>query len=128
MALTRAPRKCGKHRTYNPFRIRTYEKFSCKSCRIRTYKKPGGGGYGYEVSRSAKNAKLARYKEGTVSGFDLAGGGVPGHGRAAEIRFVGHVAGQRGVVAENGVFRYRLAVLHALEKFPEVGLFFVPGD
>src|SRR6266705_3139031 len=28
----------------NPFRIRTYEKFSCKSFRIRTYKNVGGGG------------------------------------------------------------------------------------
>src|SRR6266705_1988667 len=30
-------------RSTNLFRIRTYEKFSCKSFRIRTYKNPGGG-------------------------------------------------------------------------------------
>src|SRR2546425_923748 len=75
-----------------------------------------------------KKRETRRYKERTVSGFDLAGGCVPGHGRAAEIRFVGHVARQRGVVAESGVFRHRLAVLHALEKFPEMRFFLVPGD
>src|SRR6266566_685757 len=31
--------------TYNSFRIHTYEKSSCKSFRIRTCKKVGGGGY-----------------------------------------------------------------------------------
>src|SRR6266702_1503706 len=34
---------CGKQRTYNPFRIRTYEKFSRNPCRIRTYKNRGVG-------------------------------------------------------------------------------------
>src|SRR6266568_9167046 len=76
----------------------------------------------------SKKRETRRYQERTVSGFDLAGGGVPGHGRAAEIRFVGHVARQRRVVAENGVFRHRLAVLHALEEFPEMRFFLVPGD
>src|SRR2546430_17695925 len=46
----------------------------------------------------------------------------------AEIRFVGHVAGQRGVVAENGVFGYLLAVPYALEVLPEMRSFLVPGD
>jgi len=36
--------KCGKQRTYNPFRIRTYEKSGCNSFRIRTYKNEGVGG------------------------------------------------------------------------------------
>ncbi len=31
------------NRAYNPFRIRTYEKFSCNPCRIRTYRKWGVG-------------------------------------------------------------------------------------
>jgi len=60
-------------------------------------------------------------------GFDLVGGGVPGDGGLAEIGFVGHVAGQRGVVAEDGVFGDLLMIAHALEKSPEVGFFSVPG-
>src|SRR6267143_1548040 len=64
----------------------------------------------------------------TELGFDLAGGGVPGDGGVAEIGFVGHVAGQRGVVAEDGVFGDLLMVSHALEKSPEVRFFFVPGS
>src|SRR6266702_271721 len=86
------------------------------------------GGVGVWSIPVSRKCETRRYQERTVSGFDLAGGGVPGHGRAAEIRFVGHVAGQRGVVAENGVFRHRLAVLHALEEFPEMRFFLVPGD
>jgi hypothetical protein len=35
---------CGKQTTYNPSRIRTYEKLARNSFRIRTYKKPGGAG------------------------------------------------------------------------------------
>src|SRR5467141_1511334 len=62
------------------------------------------------------------------SGFDLVGGGVPGDGGLAEIGFVGHVAGQRGVVAEDGVFGYLLAIPHALEVLPEMRFFLVPGD
>src|SRR5713226_10112810 len=61
-------------------------------------------------------------------GFDLVGGGVPGDGGLAEIGLVGHVAGQRGVVAEDGVFGDLLVVAHALEKSPEVRFFFVPGS
>src|SRR6266436_7934898 len=60
------------------------------------------------------------------SGFDLVGGGVPGDGSLAEVGFVGHVAGQGGVVAEDGVFGDLLMVTRALEKSPEVRLFFVP--
>src|SRR6266478_9853662 len=61
-------------------------------------------------------------------GFDLAGGGVPSDCGVAEIGFVGHVAGQRGVVAEDGVFGDLLMISHALEKSPEVGFFLVPGS
>src|SRR5260370_13028081 len=64
----------------------------------------------------------------TASGLDLVGGGVPGDGGIAEIGLVGHVAGQRGVVAEDGVFGDLLVVAHALEKSPEVRFFFVPGS
>jgi hypothetical protein len=34
--------KCGKQTTYNPFKIRTYQKRARNPFRIRTYKKPGG--------------------------------------------------------------------------------------
>src|SRR6267378_1526793 len=61
-------------------------------------------------------------------GFDLAGGGVPSDCGVAEVGFVGHVAGQRGVVAEDGVFGDLLMISHALEKSPEVGFFLVPGS
>src|SRR6266567_40212 len=66
--------------------------------------------------------------EGAKSGFDLAGGGVPGDGAFAEIGFVGHVASQGSVVAEDGVFGDWLAVAHALEELPEVRLFFIEGN
>src|SRR6266700_5352640 len=66
--------------------------------------------------------------EGAKSGFDLAGGGVPGDGAFAEIGFVGHVASQGSVVAEDGVFGDWLAVAHALEEFPKVRFFFVEGN
>jgi hypothetical protein len=42
-------------------------------------------------------------------GFNRVGGDVLGDGGFAEIGFVGHVAGQRGVVAEDGVFGDLLA-------------------
>src|SRR6266850_80846 len=61
-------------------------------------------------------------------GFDLAGGGVPSDCGVAEIGFVGHVAGQRGVVAEDCVFGNLLMVSHALEISPEVWFFLVPGS
>src|SRR5712664_3474486 len=64
----------------------------------------------------------------TCSGLDLVGGRVPRDGGVAEVGLVSHVAGQGGVVAENGVFGDGLVVLDALEKFPEVRLFLVPGD
>jgi len=48
----------------------------------------------------------------------LVGGGVPGDG-AYGIGFVGHVAGEGGVVTEDGVFGDLLMVAHALEESPE---------
>src|SRR6266852_6174580 len=59
--------------------------------------------------------------------FDRVGGGVPGDGGLAEIGFVGHVAGQRGVVAEDSVLCNLLVVAYALEKSPQVRFFIVPG-
>src|SRR5713226_6150594 len=59
--------------------------------------------------------------------LDLVGGGVPGDGGFAEIGFVGHVAGEGGVVAEDGVFCDLLMIAHTLEKPPEVRFLSVPG-
>src|SRR6266446_1820864 len=77
-----------------------------------------------EVGRSV----LRPYKKIAKLGFDLVGGGVPGDGGVAEVRFVGHVAGQRRVVAEDGVLGYLLAIPHALKVLPEMRFFRVPGD
>src|SRR5437764_6618155 len=62
------------------------------------------------------------------SGFDLVGGGVPGDGGSAEVGLVGHVASQRGVVAEDSVFRDLLMVARPLKKPPEVRFLFIPGS
>jgi hypothetical protein len=56
------------------------------------------------------------------SGFDLAGGGVPGDSGAAEIGFVGHVAGECSIVTEDGVFSDGLAGFDGAEKGPEMRL------
>src|SRR5712671_619910 len=81
------------------------------------------------VDTGTRGAKISRpNREITDSGFDLVGGGVPGDGGFAEIGFVGHVAGQRRVVTEDGVFGNLLMVSHALEESPEVGFFLVPGS
>src|SRR5437762_6808059 len=54
-------------------------------------------------------------------GLDGAGGGVPGDGDvAAEAGLVHHVAGESGVVAEDGVFGERLAGFDRREVGPEV--------
>src|SRR5712664_469167 len=53
---------------------------------------------------------------------------VPGSGSFAEVGFVGQVAGQRGVVAEDYVFNAGWAGAHGLEVGPEVRLFLVPGN
>src|SRR5438132_7336830 len=63
-----------------------------------------------------------------MSGFDLVGGSVPGDGGSAEMGLVGHVASQRGVMTEDGVFSDLLMVARALEKSPEVRFFFIPGS
>src|SRR6266567_7545362 len=84
----------------------------------------GGKRRGHDVSFSYDRI----CGEGAKSGFDLVGGGVPGDGAFAEIGFVGHVAGQGSVVAEDGVFGDWLAVAHALKEFPEMRLFFVEGN
>ena len=57
----------------------------------------------------------------TLRGFDGAGSGVPGYGDvSAEAGFVHHVAGESGVVAEDGIFGERLARLDGREVGPEV--------
>src|SRR5260221_14569442 len=61
------------------------------------------------------------------SGLDTAGGGVPGDGGAAEVGFVGHVAGEGGVVAEDHVFDDRLSGANVLEEIPEVRADIVVG-
>src|SRR6266849_10949132 len=83
---------------------------------------------GSEEEEKKGAAILRPYKRMAKLGFDLAGGGVPGDCGVAEIGFVGHVASQRGVVAEDGVFGNLLMVSHALEKPPEVRFFLVPGS
>src|SRR5260370_420704 len=81
------------------------------------------------VDTGKRGAIISRpEREITDSGFDLVGGGVPGDGGFAEIGFVGHVAGQSGVVAEDGVFGDLLMASHALEESPEVRFFLVPGS
>ena len=52
---------------------------------------------------------------------------VPGGGRVAEVGFVGHVAGERGVVAEDGVFGDRAVLADGFEESVEVRLQVVPG-
>ena len=57
----------------------------------------------------------------TLGRFDGAGSGVPGDGDvAAEAGLVHHVAGESGVVAEDGVFGEWLAGLDRREVGPEV--------
>src|SRR5712664_2608066 len=60
-------------------------------------------------------------------GLDRVGGSVPSDGGFAEIGFVGHVAGEGSVVAEDSVFCDLLMIAHTLEKSPEVRFLSVPG-
>src|SRR5260370_1680209 len=53
---------------------------------------------------------------------------VPSGDGFAEIGFVGHVAGQRGVVAEDDVFDVGFARAHGVEVGPHVRFLFVPGN
>ncbi len=97
-----------------------------KSRSLRWWRAEGKGAKKIQYWRDgAQHAVL--HQEGPGSGFNLVGGGVPRDGGSAEIGFVGHMAGQRGVVAEDGVFGDLLVVAHTLEKSPEVRLFSVPG-
>src|SRR5260370_33014779 len=59
-------------------------------------------------------------------GFDFFA--APGRGGSAEIGFVGEVAGQRGVVAEDYVLDVGLAGAYGVEVGPHVRFLFVPGD
>ena len=62
----------------------------------------------WRKQKGADGALLLRVKK--PLGLDGAGSGVPGDGdTAAEVGLVGHVAGKRGVVAEDGVFGERFA-------------------
>src|SRR5271168_2055858 len=51
---------------------------------------------------------------------------VPRYGTFAEVRLVGHVAGDRGVVAEDRIFCHGLTRLDRLEKHVEVRTHVVP--
>ena len=55
-----------------------------------------------------------------LGAFDGAGCRVPGYLALAEIRFIGHVARDGGVVAEHGVFDHWLPRLDGLEEIPHV--------
>jgi hypothetical protein len=59
--------------------------------------------------------------------FDLRRGRVPGDWGFAEVGFVGHVAGEGGIVAEQGVLGNSLAAADGLEISPKVGALVVPG-
>src|SRR5450432_4131643 len=61
------------------------------------------------------------------SALDGAGGLVPHGGKLAEEGFVGHVAGQRGVVAEDDVLGDWLARTNRLEIIPQMRLQIVEG-
>src|SRR5260370_26304656 len=52
----------------------------------------------------------------------------PGGGGFAEVGFVGEVAGQGGVVAEDYVLDVGLAGAYGVEVGPHVRFLFVPGD
>src|SRR5437868_10370452 len=60
------------------------------------------------------------------SSFEALRSLIPKYRLFAEIRFVGHVASERGVIAEHFVFRHRLARLHRLEEVPEVWFHIIP--
>src|SRR5215472_13798 len=76
--------------------------------------------------QAGQGEKVANKAKG--SGFDGVGGSVPGDHGPSEVRFVGHVARERGVVAEDGVFGDLLMVAHTLEESPQVRFFLVPGS
>src|SRR5713226_7761593 len=132
----------------SPFRIDTSKGVSKQRTlsifRMNTYEKQGEGepvivNQKHDLSSARKLPHLttirasrapaaadARTKELGLR-LDLVGGGVPGDGGFAEIGFVGHVAGEGGVVAEDGVFCDLLMIAHTLEKPPEVRFLSVPG-
>ena len=83
------------------------------------------------AERGAACCAPTQIKQGEVKlrlGLNRVRGGVPGDGGPAEIGLIGHVASERGVVAEDGVFGNLLMVARALEESPEVRFFFVPGS
>src|SRR6266851_4312563 len=132
----------------SPFRINTSKSVSKQRTlsifRMNTYEKQGEGGpvivnQKHDLSSARKLPHLTTIRASRAPAaadartrelglrLDLVGGSVPGDGGFAEIGFVGHVAGEGGVVAEDGVFRDLLVVAHPLEKSPQVRFFIVPG-
>src|SRR5229473_1187690 len=132
----------------SPFRINTSKSVSKQRIlsifRMNTYEKQGEGGpvivnQKHDLFSSRKLPHLTTIRTSRVPAaadartrelglrFNLVGGSVPGDGGFAEIGLVGHVAGEGGVVAEDGVFRDLLVVAHALEKSPEVRFLSIPG-
>src|ERR1700692_506437 len=61
-----------------------------------------------------------------LGGLNRAGRGIPRDRALPEVRFVGHVARQSGVVSEHGVFCNLLVILDALEISPKMRLFVIP--
>ena len=51
---------------------------------------------------------------------------VPVHGNLSEVGFIGHVAGQSGVVTEDGIFDHGRPCTHRLKEIPQVRLFVIP--
>src|SRR5229473_960086 len=133
----------------SPFRINTSKSVSKQRTlsifRMNTYEKQGRGwpvivNQKHDVSSDRKLPHLTTIRASRAPAaadarttrelglrLDLVGGGVPGDGGFAEIGFVGHVAGEGGVVAEDGVFCDLLMIAHTLEKSPEVRFLSVPG-
>src|SRR5713226_4042020 len=132
----------------SPFRINTSKGVSKQRTlsifRMNTYEKQGEGGpvivnQKHDLSSARKLPHLTTIRASRAPAaadartrelglrFDLVGSSVPGDGGFAEIGLVGHVAGEGGVVAEDGVFCDLLMIAHTLEKSPEVRFFSVPG-
>src|ERR1700722_1690596 len=62
-----------------------------------------------------------------LGGLNRARCGVPRDRTLTEVRFVGHVARERGIVSKHGVFCNLLVVLDTLEISPKMRLFVIPG-
>src|SRR6266516_5906739 len=81
----------------------------------------GRGGQGVRTGTERTGASLAPVGQCLIACLlDRLRRLVPRHRGPPEIRLVGHVTGERGVVAEHHVLDHRLPGAHRLEKVPEV--------